>query len=149
MRNLPIGRALISQSGFRIVKVIVSTSVARRVGIHDGIHCHYPAKRSDCFSDITRVYRRSLAKRIKHLPRASKAFVQKSVEVLLQYCVGGEMIEQVPPQGDVGSARRDQIPTPLRPPDATSARMVRIDTIDPEQAQSEHHRQRENQNAYL
>ncbi len=134
---LPVGRVLISPSGLRIVIVIVCTSVARVVGILDRIFCHHPSKRTDCISNILGVRRRSLAERIERLPRASEAFVEESVEVFLRYCVDGVVIEQVPPQRDVGSSGRDQIPAPLWPPNTTSTRMVCINSIDPEESPGE------------
>lgn len=124
---------MISPSGLGIVIVIVRTSVARAVGILDRILCHHPSKRTDCVSNILGIRRRSLAERIERLPRASKALVEESVEAFLRYSVDGVVIEQVPPQRDVGSGGRDQIPASLWPPNTTSTRMVCLDSIDPEE----------------
>ena len=117
--------------------IAVTPAVTRRVVIHDGILGHDKSKRTDCISNILEVRRRSLAERIERLPRASEAFVEESVEVFLGYSVDGVVIEQVPPQRDVGSGGRDQIPAPLWPPNTTSTRMVCIDSIDSEESPGE------------
>ena len=119
----------------------MTTAVARRVAIKDGLLCHHPSKRADDSSDFLGGRGPSLTERIEDLPRASEAFVEECVEILLRYGVDGVVIEQVPPQGDIGGGGWDQIPASLRPPDACAARMVCIDFIDPEQYQGAHHRQ--------
>ena len=128
---LPVSRVLISLSSGLVVIIAVTPAVTRRVVIHDGILSHDKSERADSISNILGVRRRSLAERIELLPRASEAFVEESVEVFLRYCVDGVVIEQIPPQRNVGGCGWDQIPAPLWPPNTTSTRMVCIDSIDP------------------
>jgi hypothetical protein len=145
-RNLlPVCRALIRQSGFRIVMVVVNPSVARRVGIYDGIYCYDPSKPTDCFSNGCGFYGRSLAAR----HRRAKSCVKEGLKVLLRHSVDSVVIEQISTKRDVRSSGRDQIPAPLWPPDAASTGMVCIGAIDPEQDQGDHHRQCENGDADL
>ena len=112
--------------------IAVKPAVTRCVVIHDSTLGQDESKRTDYISNIFRVRRRSFAERIERLPRASEPFVEESVEVFLRYSVDGIVIEQVPPQRDVSSGGRDQIPAPLWPPNTTSTRMVCVDSIDPE-----------------
>lgn len=116
---------------------MLTTSVPGRVVIRDGILCHYPAKGTDWFSNSIGVRRRPLTEGIEHLPRASETPIKEGVEVFLRYSVDSVVIEQIPPQRDVGSGRRDQIPAPLWPPNTTSTRMVCIDSIDSEESPGE------------
>lgn len=111
--------------------------------IHDGILPHDPFKPANYVPNVSGVYKVSFAEGIECLSIASEAVVKESVEVLFRYRVGGVVIKQVPLHGDFGSGT----PAPLRPPDTAAACMVRIDSVDPEQAQGEHHRQCENDDA--
>ncbi len=115
----------------------MKAAVTRRVVIHDGILRYDPSKPADCIPNFSGVRVCSLAEGVDDSSTASEAIVKESVEILLRYRVDGVVIEQVPPQRDVGSGGRDQIPAPLWPPNTTSTRMVCIDSIDPEESPGE------------
>jgi len=117
--DLPVRRVLVGPPGIRIVIVSVTTAITRGEVILDGRLRRDPSKPADRMPDIGRVNGASSAEGVELIPVAGEAFVKKHIEVLLGHRVGGVVIEQVPPQGDIGSGGRDQIPAPLRPPDTT------------------------------
>ena len=57
--------------------------------------------------------------------------VKKRVEVFLCHSVGSVVIQEVLLQGDAGSGRRNQVPAPVRPPDAVAVRVVGIGCVYP------------------
>jgi hypothetical protein len=59
------------------------------------------------------------------------------------------MIEDVLPEDDINSIGRDKTPSSLSPPNAASAFMTSIGSIDDEQHQSDHCRHSEDWNTNL
>ncbi|MDB4407687.1 hypothetical protein N9150_00535 [Akkermansiaceae bacterium] len=76
--------------------------------------------------------RQSLTERIQSFSRTSKALVEERIEFFFRDGIDGVVIEKIPPQRDLRSSGWDQISTSLWPPDATSALVFCVDSVNSE-----------------